>query len=69
MSSEAKLAFSFLNFSNLRALMWYWQVDDELARMKANMLPPSDNGKQLNPGSSSAAVDDELEKMRREMNK
>jgi phage shock protein A len=45
------------------------QVDDELARMKANMLPPSDNGKQLNPGSSSAAVDDELEKMRREMNK
>jgi hypothetical protein len=43
-------------------------VDDELAKLKANMLPPGDAGpaKQLNPASPSA-VDEELEKMRREL--
>ena len=42
-------------------------VDDELARMKANLLPAAGEAagppKQLNPAS--AAVEDELEKLKR----
>jgi len=54
--------------NRFKALEGGSKVDDELAKMKANMLPPAASdgpAKQLNPASS--AVDDELEKMRREL--